>query len=163
MIGRKSLAERIRRLGPIEHAEIFRILQRRSVPYTQNTNGIFADIANVPEEVVQELARFEAHCVRNDEMLRCAHQPPARAPEPPEPRAPEHPDQPGDGAHGAGAAETSSEARARKSAEKASFNVIKQRNDTSVRRSGTKFQAQRKKYTRPVPYKTAFPNTVRAE
>jgi hypothetical protein len=66
---RKALMERIGTLGTTEHAEIFRILKRHSIPHTQNKNGIFINVTSVPDEVVKEVADFVAFCFHNNKEL----------------------------------------------------------------------------------------------
>jgi hypothetical protein len=56
---RKKLSEKIEHLGSIEHGEIFRKLKMHNLGYTQNSNGIFVDITDIPGDVVDEMIRNE--------------------------------------------------------------------------------------------------------
>ena len=67
---RKKLSEKIELLGSIEHGEIFRKLKMRHLGYTQNSNGIFFDITEVPGEVIDDLVSFVDHCIENQKMLK---------------------------------------------------------------------------------------------
>lgn len=71
---RKKLSEKIEKLGAIEHGEIFRKLKMHSLGYTQNNNGIFFDITDLPGEIVDEIALFVDHCIENQKMLKTSRQ-----------------------------------------------------------------------------------------
>jgi len=67
---RKKLSDKIELLGSIEHGEIFRKLKMRNLGYTQNSNGIFFDITDVPGDVIDDLVSFVDHCLENQKMLK---------------------------------------------------------------------------------------------
>ena len=67
---RKKLSEKIELLGSIEHGEIFRKLKMCNLGYTQNSNGIFFDITDVPGDVIDDLVSFVDHCIENQKMLK---------------------------------------------------------------------------------------------
>lgn len=71
---RKKLSEKIERLGGIEHGEIFRKLKMHNLGYTQNSNGIFFDITDIPGDIVDELTLFVDHCIENQTMLTTSRQ-----------------------------------------------------------------------------------------
>lgn len=66
---KKLVIDKIDKLGPTEHEEIFKILDRNSVPYTQNSNGVFFILNTVSEELVNEINTFVTYCQQNQEEL----------------------------------------------------------------------------------------------
>ena len=68
-MSRKALEEQISRLGPTEHREIFRILLKHRISFTQNNNGTFVNISNIPDSIVDEISKFVTFCTRNNKEL----------------------------------------------------------------------------------------------
>jgi hypothetical protein len=66
---RRLLMQRTQELGPTEHEEIFKILQRHDVGHTQNNNGIFVNLSTVPDAVVAEVQRFVDFCFDNKQEM----------------------------------------------------------------------------------------------
>lgn len=72
-VNRALLASKIESLTNTEHAEIFRMLQRgvkQGVTYTHNQNGVFYNLNDISEEVLNEVASFVDYCVRNATLLQ---------------------------------------------------------------------------------------------
>ncbi len=59
---RKQLFEDLKGLTKSEYEEIFRIIRKASVPYTENSNGIFFDLNCVGSEVVSEIRKYLTMC-----------------------------------------------------------------------------------------------------
>ena len=59
---RKQLLEDIKHLSKEEYHEIFRIIKRNNVDYTENSNGVFFDLGNLADEIVIELQKFLEYC-----------------------------------------------------------------------------------------------------
>jgi hypothetical protein len=55
---RKILAEEMKELSQDQFHEVFRIIKKASVSYTENSNGIFFDLSKMDDEVVQSLAEY---------------------------------------------------------------------------------------------------------
>jgi hypothetical protein len=55
---RKQLMEEIKKMSNEQYKEIFRILKRNNVSYTENSNGIFFDLNAVSDITIQELQKF---------------------------------------------------------------------------------------------------------
>lgn len=68
-MSRKVLEEHIGRLGPTEHQEIFRILLKHNIPFTQNNNGTFVNISSTPESIIEEISNFVSFCTQNNKEL----------------------------------------------------------------------------------------------
>ncbi len=64
--------EDIKTLQTDEYHEIFRILKRNDVEYSENTNGIFFDLNLVSDEVFEKLSTYMSLCViqRDNEKKR---------------------------------------------------------------------------------------------
>jgi hypothetical protein len=71
---KKKLSEKIDKLSSIEHGEIFRKLKNHNIGFTQNSNGVFIDITDVPMEIINELIVFVDHCIENQKMLKSSRQ-----------------------------------------------------------------------------------------
>lgn len=54
----KMLMQRVQRLGPTEHREIYNIITKNNIGYMQNKNGIFVDLTTIPPETLQEIQMF---------------------------------------------------------------------------------------------------------
>jgi hypothetical protein len=69
---RKQLLEDMKILSKVEYEEIFRIIKRYGVDYSENSNGIFFDLTHLSEEVFQKMATFLEFCKtqRNSEKER---------------------------------------------------------------------------------------------
>ena len=54
----KILRDNISELGLIENIEIFKILQKNNVKYTENNNGIFINMAKLSQKTIDDLEAF---------------------------------------------------------------------------------------------------------
>jgi len=59
---KKTLLEEIKLLSKEEYEEIFRIIKRGNVEYTENSNGVFFDLAHCSDELCQKLEKFIELC-----------------------------------------------------------------------------------------------------
>lgn len=59
---RKHFLEVLKTLVKSEQEEIYRILRKGNVLLSQNSNGVFFDLALVPEETFAELKKFLEFC-----------------------------------------------------------------------------------------------------
>lgn len=62
---RRLLVQRVSELGPTEHQEIYRLLQRSRISHSSNRNGVFVDLSIVPDAVLAELQSFIDFCHAN--------------------------------------------------------------------------------------------------
>lgn len=62
---RKKVWETIKTLVKSEQEELFRILLRNKVEYTENTNGIFFDVGKLEKAVLEEIMKFLSFCAEN--------------------------------------------------------------------------------------------------
>ena len=62
---RKLFLEQMTILSRPEMEEVFRILKRHNDVYSENTNGIFFDIAALRSDTFKSLQEFMGFCVKN--------------------------------------------------------------------------------------------------
>lgn len=59
MLNKKILVEKINKLLPIEQEEIFKIIKRFNIKYTENNNGIFINLSNnVDNQYLKEIDNY---------------------------------------------------------------------------------------------------------
>ena len=54
----KILRDSISELGLVENIEIFKILQKNNLKYTENNNGIFINMAKLSQKTIDDLEAF---------------------------------------------------------------------------------------------------------
>lgn len=62
---RKKVWESIKTLVKSEQEELFRILLRNKVEFTENTNGIFFDVGKLDPPIFEEIVKFLSFCAEN--------------------------------------------------------------------------------------------------
>ena len=69
---RKLFLDDLKLLTKDEHEEIFRIIKRNQVDFSENSNGIFFDLVGVSSEVFELLKIFMELCKtqKNAEIMR---------------------------------------------------------------------------------------------
>ena len=83
---RKQLHEDLKSLSEEEYKEIFRIIKRNNVPFTENSNGIHFDLCNINQETFTNIVRFLNLCsqqreneeARTKELDTLRHETPTR-------------------------------------------------------------------------------------
>ena len=65
----RKLLNQISKLSEIEHHGIFKILVQNDLPYTNNNNGLFINMTNIPSNVVYEIEKFVDFCNLNNAEL----------------------------------------------------------------------------------------------
>lgn len=54
----KNLRDRISDLGLVENIEVFKILQKNNVKYTENNNGVFINMLKLSQKTIDDLESF---------------------------------------------------------------------------------------------------------
>jgi len=62
---RKKVLNDLKNLVKSEQEQIFLILRRYKLEYSENSNGIFFDLSRVPKEPFDEIQRFLVFCQTN--------------------------------------------------------------------------------------------------
>jgi hypothetical protein len=66
---RKQVKDKIDALTATEHEEVLRILMQHGIGFSRNSNGLFVDLAAVPDVVVGKIHDFVRFCVQNTPTL----------------------------------------------------------------------------------------------
>lgn len=67
---KQMIIKNIKELSKIEHIEIFKILKNKNIKYSENSNGIFVNFNNIPNNIIGELYNFIKFCLKNKEELK---------------------------------------------------------------------------------------------
>lgn len=59
---RKQILEDFKLLDKEEYQEIFRIIKRNDVPYTENSNGVHFDLCLTTQETILQISKFLELC-----------------------------------------------------------------------------------------------------
>ena len=62
---RKQFLEDLKKLVKSEQEEIFRIIKRSKVEYSENSNGIFFDVLKLSKETFEKIQEFMNFCKEN--------------------------------------------------------------------------------------------------
>lgn len=62
---RKAYFENLKILVKSEYEEVFRILKKHKVEYTENSNGIFFDVSLLSEITFEQLEEYMNFCLQN--------------------------------------------------------------------------------------------------
>lgn len=62
---RKRVLQELSRLVKSEQEQIFLILKRFKLDYSENSNGVFFDMSRIPSEPFQEIKKFLTFCQTN--------------------------------------------------------------------------------------------------
>jgi hypothetical protein len=62
---RKRVLSELKKLVKSEQEQIFLILKRYKLEYSENSNGIFFDMSRIPREPFEEIQKFLTFCQAN--------------------------------------------------------------------------------------------------
>jgi hypothetical protein len=65
----KHLKTKIEKLEKTEQYEIIKILNNNNYTYTQNNNGYFINMNNIPKKVITEINEFIEFSIKNNDLL----------------------------------------------------------------------------------------------
>ena len=66
---KKKLMDQIHQMDKYEQIEIFRILQKDMVKYTENQNGIFINIQHIKQDTLDNLYSFVQYAIKQRSIL----------------------------------------------------------------------------------------------
>ena len=66
---KKDLIKNIKTLSTNEHIQIFYIIKNANVKYTENNNGIFINLSNVDNTILNKLVKFVEYAKINNTEL----------------------------------------------------------------------------------------------
>ncbi len=64
-----NLKKNIEKIDNSHHIEIFRIFQENNISYSENRNGIFINMNNIPEEVLIKINKFLTYIKTQEQHL----------------------------------------------------------------------------------------------
>lgn len=64
----KVLFEKINSLSKTEHEEIFKIIKDK-ISFSKNKNGVFFNLSNLDENIIEEINSFVSYCINNKKDL----------------------------------------------------------------------------------------------
>ena len=62
---RKKIIENIKNLNLFEHQEIFKIIKKDNIKYSENSNGVFVNMNKLSDNTIFEIDRFITYCNTN--------------------------------------------------------------------------------------------------
>ena len=62
---RRTIFETLKILVKAEYEEVFRILKRNKEDWTENSNGIFFDMAAIKDQSLGQLSEYMTFCLEN--------------------------------------------------------------------------------------------------
>tara|TARA_B110001469_G_C9548687_1_gene272271 strand:- start:318 stop:905 length:588 start_codon:yes stop_codon:yes gene_type:complete len=69
-IKKKTILENIKNLNQFEHQEIFKIIKKYNIKYSENSNGIFINMNKLNKRTINEIEKFIRYCNRNNKMFK---------------------------------------------------------------------------------------------
>ena len=66
---KRQLRDRINILSATEHNEIFKIISETGYSFSKNNNGIFYNMSEFDEELVNRIDKFVTYCIENNREL----------------------------------------------------------------------------------------------
>lgn len=66
---KRMILEKINMLTSTEHEEIWKIVKKHEVSFSQNKNGVFFNLSIVPPEIMCEIDKFVDYCISNKKEL----------------------------------------------------------------------------------------------
>lgn len=67
---KRKIINNIKNLSKIEHIEVFKIIQKEEIKYSENSNGIFVNFENIPNDIIKKIDNFINFCLKNKEELK---------------------------------------------------------------------------------------------
>lgn len=64
-IKKKKIIENIRTLNLFEHQEIFKIIRKDNIKYSENSNGVFVNMNKLSDNTIFEIDKFIIYCNTN--------------------------------------------------------------------------------------------------
>ena len=71
---RKAFLEDLKLLNKVEKEEVYRILKKNFATVSENSNGIFFDVASLEKETFQQLISFMEFCKKNRQEFESREQ-----------------------------------------------------------------------------------------
>jgi hypothetical protein len=69
-IKKKTILTNIKNLNQFEHQEIFKIIKKYNVKYSENSNGVFVNMNKLNKRTINEIEKFIRYCNGNNKMFK---------------------------------------------------------------------------------------------
>ena len=67
---KKFIIQHMKNLHKFEHIQIFKILNKYKVKYSENSNGIFINLNYLGENIITQILDFVNFCIKNKDTLQ---------------------------------------------------------------------------------------------
>lgn len=67
---RKYIIDKSKILKKYEHIEIFKIIKKDNINFTENNNGIFINLNKIPNELLMKIHTFIVYCINNKDLFK---------------------------------------------------------------------------------------------
>ena len=67
---KKNILENIRDLNPFEHQEVFKIIKKYNIKYSENSNGVFINMNKLGKRTINEIDKFITYCNSNKKLFQ---------------------------------------------------------------------------------------------
>ena len=67
---RKYIIDKSKVLKKYEHIEIFKILKKDNINFTENNNGIFINLNKISYEILKKIHTFIVYCINNKDLFK---------------------------------------------------------------------------------------------
>lgn len=67
---KKYIIDKSKLLKEYEHIEIFKIIKKKNITYTENNNGIFINLNKLSHKVLMEINNFIVYCINNKDLFK---------------------------------------------------------------------------------------------
>lgn len=67
---RKNIMSNIKDLNTFEHQEIFKIIKKYNIKYSENSNGVFINMNKLNKKTINEINKFITYCKSNKQRFQ---------------------------------------------------------------------------------------------
>lgn len=67
---RKFIIDKSKILKEYEHKEIFKIIKKHNLNFTENKNGVFINLNKLTDNILMEINNFIMYCVNNKDLFK---------------------------------------------------------------------------------------------
>ena len=67
---RKYIIDKSKILKKYEHIEIFKIIKKDNINFTENNNGIFINLNKIPNDLLMKIHTFIVYCINNKDLFK---------------------------------------------------------------------------------------------
>lgn len=69
--GKKNyIIQKVKNLSKFEHIQIFKLLTKHNIKYSENSNGVFVNLNYLSEAIITKIINFINFCIENKQLLQ---------------------------------------------------------------------------------------------